>query len=308
MSDTVGWIGAGRMGLVLAGRLLAAGTPLAVYNRTTAKARSLADRGARIVERPVELASCRVVMSVVADGGALIDVTTGDDGLFTDPDRTPDVLVDFTTISEEHSQQVREAAERRGVAFLAAPVSGNPKVAAAGRLTVVVSGPERGFEQARPSLAALSSSATYVGEGDSARLVKICHNLLLGAVTQSLAEITVLAEKGGVSRRSLFEFLNASVMGSTFSRYKTPAFVNLDLTPTFTPSLLLKDLELGLAAGRESGVPLPVTETVAQLCGTLVAAGADDVDFAALLLQEAEAAGVHLVPDPEPVGDGLAAP
>ena len=107
---------------------------------------------------------------------------------------------------------------------------------------MVVSGPADAWEAARPYLELFGAGATYVGEGDVARLVKICHNLMLGVVAQSLAEITVLAEKGGVSRAAFLEFLNKSVMGSMFTRYKTPAIVNLDFTPTFTPALALQGL------------------------------------------------------------------
>ncbi len=98
-----------------------------------------------------------------------------------------------------------------------------------------------------------------------ARLVKIAHNLMLGVVTQCLAEITVLAEKGGVSRAAFLEFLNDSVMGSMFTRYKSPAFVHLDYTPTFTPILLRKDFDLGLAAAHELDVPMPLAALTAQL-------------------------------------------
>ena len=158
------------------------------------------------------------------------------------------VIVDSSTISSEASADVRAEAQRHGTALLAAPVSGNPKVVAAGRLTVVASGPRDAYDMALPYLELFGSGVTYVGEGDGARLVKICHNLFLGVVAQSLAEIAVLAENGGVARRDFFEFLNQSVMGSTFTRYKTPAYVNRNYTPTFTLELLRKDFDLGLAA------------------------------------------------------------
>jgi 3-hydroxyisobutyrate dehydrogenase len=157
----------------------------------------------------------------------------------------------------------------------------------------------------RPVLEALGEGVTYVGEDDAARLVKICHNLMLGVVTQCLAEITVLAERGGVSRADFLAFLNASVMGSTFTRYKTPAFVELDFTPTFTPVLLRKDFDLGLAAGKELGVPLPVAELVRELVQRTIDEGHVDVDFAALLEVQARAAGMELEPEPGPVPDGL---
>ena len=154
--------------------------------------------------------------------------------------------------------------------MLAAPVSGNPKVAESGRLTIVASGPQEAWELARPYLELLCRRVTYVGEGERARLVKICHNLMLGIVAQCMAEVTVLAEKGGIKRSDFLEFLNDSVMGSTFTRYKTPAYVNLDFTPTFTPELLLKDFHLGFEAAREMEVSMPLAATTEQIIQGLV--------------------------------------
>jgi 3-hydroxyisobutyrate dehydrogenase-like beta-hydroxyacid dehydrogenase len=147
-----------------------------------------------------------------------------------------------------------------------------------------------------------------VGEGDTARLVKICHNLFLGVVTQSMAEITVLAEKGGVPRAAFLDFLNNSVMGSTFTRYKAPAFVHLDYTPTFTPVLLRKDFDLGLAAARQLDVPMPVAATTAQLVQASVSSGRVDEDFAILLDLQARSSALELKPEDVPVDDGLAGP
>jgi 3-hydroxyisobutyrate dehydrogenase len=191
------------------------------------------------------------------------------------------------------------------VALLAAPVSGNPSVVDAGKLTVVVSGPEDAWESARPYLELFGAGATYVGEGDGARLVKICHNLMLGVVAQSLAEITVLAEKGGVSRAAFLEFLNKSVMGSMFTRYKTPAIVNLDFTPTFTPLLLRKDFDLGLAAARDLEVPMPVAALVREIVQSMIGSGSVDVDFAKLLDHQAIASDHELKPEGIDVSDGL---
>jgi 3-hydroxyisobutyrate dehydrogenase len=139
-------------------------------------------------------------------------------------------------------------------------------------------------------------------------MVKICHNLLLGVVAQSLAEITVLAEKGGVPRSAFLEFINNSVMGSMFSRYKTPAFVNLDWTPTFTPVLLRKDLDLGLKAAKQLGVSLPATKLARKKVNEAVKAGHTDCDFAILLQMQANEARLKLKPEKVAVNDGLAKP
>jgi 3-hydroxyisobutyrate dehydrogenase len=301
----LGWVGAGRMGSSLAARLLEAGCDLAVYNRTRAKAEPLAELGATLVDAPSELADRDIVFTMVAGPADFTEVVCGDAGLLSGDGATPDIVVDATTVSPQASADVRERAASRGTDLLAAPVSGNPKVVAAGKLTIVVSGPERAYRTARPYLELLGAGVTYVGEGERARLVKICHNVMLGVVAQSLAEITVLAEKGGISRADFLAFLNDSVMGSMFTRYKTPALVNLDFTPTFTPELLLKDFDLGFEAARGLGVPMPVAAVAAELVRAMQGAGYEDVDFAALLEIEARCSGLDLQPENVEVSDGL---
>jgi 3-hydroxyisobutyrate dehydrogenase-like beta-hydroxyacid dehydrogenase len=301
----LGWIGVGRMGLVLASRLLDAGHDLAVYNRTREKSAPLEERGATVVDSPAGLADRDIVFTMVAGSADVEQVVAGPDGLLSRAERTPRVIVDSTTISPAAAEQIRTAAAERGTAMLAAPVSGNPKVAASGRLTIVTSGPREAWLQARPYLELLGSRVTYVGDGERARLVKVCHNLMLGIVAQCMAEITVLAEKGGVARADFLEFLNDSVMGSTFTRYKSPAYVNLDFKPTFTPELLLKDFHLGSEAARELGVPMPLAATAEQIVQGMVALSGNDVDFAALLELEAHAAGLELKPENVEVDDGL---
>jgi 3-hydroxyisobutyrate dehydrogenase-like beta-hydroxyacid dehydrogenase len=233
------------------------------------------------------------------------EVVIGPNGVLSRDDAAPRTLIDSTTISQAASDEVRAAAAERNVGVLAAPVSGNAKVVAAGKLTMVVSGPEDDFARAREMLELLAARVTYVGDGDRARLVKICHNLMLGVVAQTLAEIAVLAEKGGVSRADFFDFLNDSVMGSMFTRYKTPAYVNLDFKPTFTPALLLKDFLLGADAARELEVPMPVSAAAQQVVQGLIGNGYRDIDFAALLELQARASDLELVSENAPVTDGL---
>jgi 3-hydroxyisobutyrate dehydrogenase len=304
----VGWVGTGRMGAAMAARLVRAGATLAVWNRTRAKAEPLAELGAIVVDRLDQLAECDVVFTMVSASEDLEAVLTGEGGLLTVTGRAPGVIVDASTVSAETSQSMREAAAAIGTEFLAAPVSGNGKVVQSGKLSLVVSGDEDTFERVRPLLEAIGQHVTYVGPGELARLVKICHNLFLGVVTQSMAEVTVLAERGGVSRAAFLEFLNHSVMGSVFTRYKSPAFVHLDYTPTFTPVLLRKDFDLGLAAARDMDVPMPLAAATAQLVQQTVSSGRTSEDFAILLDQQAAASGLELKPEDIPVDDGLGEP
>ena len=303
-SGRVGWLGTGRMGAALARRLLAAGCDVLVYNRTRSRAEPLAEDGATVTATAGGLAVAGIVFITVGTSQDLLDAVAGPGGLLDGPS-APAIVVDCSTVSAEASQEIRERLAERGSALLAAPVMGNARVAAAGRLTLAVSGPAEAFRQARPYLDLLGNGATYVGEGETARIVKLCHNLLLGVVTQALAEVTILAQRYGVPRDVLLECLNNSVMGSTFSRYKTPAMVNLDFRPTFTATLLRKDFDLGLAAAREREVPLPVAGLVHQLVQGLVGRGYGDQDFAALLAMQADSAGLILASEDVPVSDGL---
>ena len=302
---TIGWIGTGRMGYAMASRLLKVGADVSAYNRTRAKAEPLAELGAKIVDSPAALADRDIVFTMVAGPDDVRAVTTGADGVLSVEGTVPGMLIDCTSISKEAAAEVREAAAKLGTKMLDAPVSGNAKVVSAGRLSFVTSGDRTAYDEALPYLEALGEGVSYVGEGELARMVKICHNIFLGVVTQSLAEITVLAEKGGVPRHAFLDFINKSVMGSMFSRYKTPGFVNLDLTPTFTPVLLRKDLDLGLSAARELEVPLPVAGLVREIVQTLIGNGYTDCDFAALLQLEAKAANLDLQPEDVEVDSGL---
>jgi 3-hydroxyisobutyrate dehydrogenase len=302
----LGWIGVGRMGYPMAERLAKAGADVAVYNRTRAKAEPLTKSGVRLVERPADLADRDIVFTMVSASDDLKQVTLGKDGVLTASGKAPRILIDCSTVSEEASGEVRAAAAKLGTHMLASPVSGNGKVVKAGKLSVVVSGPKVAYEEALPYLETLGRGVSYVGEGELARLVKICHNVFLGIVIQAMVEITVLAQKGGVPRHAFLDFLNKSVMGSIFSQYKTPALVNLDFTPTFTPVLLRKDLDLGLAAAHKLGTPMAVTALVREMLQGLIGQGFTDQDFATLLVQQAKAAGLPLEPENVPVSDGLA--
>jgi 3-hydroxyisobutyrate dehydrogenase-like beta-hydroxyacid dehydrogenase len=297
MSKAVGWIGTGRMGHAMVQRLLAAGHDVHVWNRTRAKAEDLIALGATLVDTAADLSDCEAVFTMVAADPDLLEVTIGENGVLRG-DSGPAYLIDSSTVSAETSDRIRLSAAGHGTTLLAAPVSGNAKVVRAGKLSIAVA--------VEHLLHAIGNSVTYVGEHDAARLVKLAHNILLGVVTQSLAEVTVLAQQGGVSRAAFLEFMNGSVLGSTFTRYKTPALVNLDFTPTFTTDLLRKDFDLGLAAARALEVPLPIAAATHQLVQGAVGRGHRDEDFAALLLEQARSAGVELQSENVDVDDGLA--
>ena len=300
----IGWIGAGRMGFEMARRLAKGGCDIAVWNRTRAKAEPLAKDGAKIADSLTDLAGRDIVFCMVSTYDDVKEVIAGPKGLLSGRG-TPKMVVECSSISLEGSAELRKILAAKGVELLSAPVSGNAKVIKAGKLTFVVSGPKSAYDAAAPYLDMMGQGSSYVGEGELSRIVKICHNVMLGVVTQCMAEITVLAQKAGVPRHAFLDFLNKSVMGSTFTRYKAPAFVNLDFHVTFTPYLLRKDMDLGLAAGRNFEVPMPLASLTRDLIQSMMGAGMTEEDFSALLLQQAKASGIELKPENKAVGDGL---
>jgi 3-hydroxyisobutyrate dehydrogenase-like beta-hydroxyacid dehydrogenase len=289
------------MGYEMAARLAKGGCDISVWNRTRAKAEPLEEYGAKVVNQ-LEDRSTRDILFVM--------VSTYDDvkevlSKALSKNTKPGMVVECSSISLEGSAELRGMLKSKGIEYLAAPVSGNAKVIKAGKLTFVVSGPQSAYDKAKPYLDMMGMGSSYVGEGELARIAKICHNVFLGVVTQSLAEITVLAEKAGMPRHAFLDFLNKSVMGSTFTRYKAPAFVNLDFKVTFTPKLLRKDMDLGLDAGRRFEVPMPLAALTRDLIQQMIGHGMTEQDFATLLVMQAKASGIELSSENAQVGDGL---
>jgi 3-hydroxyisobutyrate dehydrogenase len=294
------------MGEAMVKRLLKAGYSASVWNRTRSKAEPLAEYGAEIVRGKTDLAACDVVFTMVSTTDDLKEVLFGDGGLVTGS-RKPQLVVDSSSISQEGSAEIRARLEAIGVAYLCAPVSGNAKVAKAGKLLIVCSGPKALYEKAQPYLAAMGRKAMWVGEGELARIWKIAHNTMFGVVIQNLCEITVLAEKAGIPRHLFLESINDSVLGSMYTRYKTPVLTNLTFDQvTFTPKLLLKDMDLGMGAAKAYGVAMPAAAATRESVSRMVGRGYEDIDFAVLLQETARDAGLELKSENVKVDDGLA--
>jgi 3-hydroxyisobutyrate dehydrogenase len=311
----IGWIGVGRMGSPMAARLLKAGYAVSVWNRTHAKAETDELKGATVVDRKADLADVDVLFTMLSTGKDLIEVCLGADGLYREDVKTmPSILVDCSTIGMDESAAVRAGLEARGRQFLAAPVSGNPRCVRSGKFSCVVSGPRDAYDKVKPLLTTIAPrGAAYAGEGELARMCKIAVNLMLAVVNENMMEVTLLAQKAGVPRHAFLEFLNNSAVGSIFTRYKTPALVNLDWTTTFHPAGMRKDIDLGLSIARELGMPMPVTAATREVLqghfGAAKLRPDPDAylmkDFAALFETIALLAGVKLESENVAVSDGL---
>ncbi len=298
-SPTVGWLGTGRMGAAMAGRLIDAGVAVTVWNRTAAKTEPLRGRGATVASALGELGGCEVVFTMVSTPSDLEQVLVGDGGLLTARPH-PAIIVDCSTVDPQTSARVRAEVNATGAQFLAAPISGNPHVVAGGEAVLVSSGPRVTYDRTRALLETIARVAIYAGDGEQARVVKICHNLYLGMLAQSLSEVTVLAEKSGVDRAAFLEFLNSTVLATEWVRRRTPDMLALDWTPTFTTELLRKDFDLGLAAARQQEVTMPLAAGVMQILQSAIGHGYRDADFLSLFELEATLSGLHLAPtDPD---------
>ena len=301
----LGWIGLGRMGEAMVKKLTAAGHSVNVWNRTRSKAEPLVAYGAVLVDHKADLAACDVVFTMVSTTDDLKEVLFGEGGLMTGK-TLPKVLIDSSSISQEGSEDIRHSLEALGVAYLCAPVSGNAKVAKAGKLLLVASGPHDLYLTLEPYLQAMARKTMWVGEGELARVWTIAHNTRFVVVIQNLCEITVLAEKAGIPRHLFLESINDSVLGSMYTRYKTPVLSHLTFeNVTFTPKLLLKDMDLGMAAGKAYGVPMPAAAATRESVARMVGRGHDNVDFSILLQDLALDAGLALKPEDVKLTDGL---
>jgi 3-hydroxyisobutyrate dehydrogenase-like beta-hydroxyacid dehydrogenase len=277
----VGLIGLGHMGTAFAERVLEAEFPLVVYNRTRSKAESVADRGAAVAASAADLAArVDVVLTSLSDDEALESVVAE-----VLPAARPDtVLVDMSTVSPAASARVAGEAEAVSVGYLRAPVSGNPSVVRAGRLSFIVSGPADVLERVEPVIRAIGPTIHHVGEREQARIVKLAINLIIGGLAELMSEALVLGEAAGVSRADLLEVMGNSAAGAPFVKYKTEPLLRDDFSATFTTALMEKDIDLILDAAHENGVELPVGRELKALLRAASEAGYANEDFIALFL------------------------
>ena len=290
-----GVVGLGNMGGPIAERVLAAGYPLVVSNRTREKAHALAERGAAVADSPADLAArVDVCVTMLADDAALEDVAAQ----VLAAAKPGTVLVDMSTVSPAASARVAAAADDAGIAYLRAPVSGNPIVVRAGNLTVVVSGSREAFERAEELLRAIGPNVYYVGEAEQARVVKLALQLMIGGLAQLMSEALVLGEAGGVGRAVLLEVMANSAVGAPFVKYKTEPLLRDDYSATFTTALMEKDIDLILEAAANAGASVPLVTALKAVVHDAVTEGYADKDVMALFLHLRQASGLDAAERP----------
>ncbi|MBE3580518.1 MAG: NAD(P)-dependent oxidoreductase [Thermoanaerobacteraceae bacterium] len=288
----VGWIGLGNMGKPMSSRLLEAGYPLTVYNRTAEKAKELVSKGAKLASSPKEVAEAsEFVFITIADSKALIDVCLGKDGV-VEGLKPGSIVIDHSTVSPEASLQVNEAVEAKGCKLLRAPVTGSTVLAAAGTLGILCSGDREAYEKTLELFKILGKNQFYLGGGEESRYMKLALNIMVGTTCQMLAEALVFGERAGLNWGQMLEVIAGSAVGSPLVNYKAKPLANRDYTPAFTTRLMEKDFDLALEIARSMDVSLPITALTRQFLAAARATGKGELDFSSLVLLAEEMAGI----------------
>ena len=277
------------MGTAIAERLLEAGYPLRVNNRTPEKAEALGALGAEVAPTPEELVQqVDVVLTSLANDAAFEDVT----GRVIAAARPGTLLVDMSTVSPDASARVASLAEISSVRYVRAPVSGNPSVVRAGNLSFIVSGADDDIDRVQPVIRAIGPTVHRVGDGEQARIVKLAINLMIAGLAQLMSEALVLGEAADVPRAALLEVMGSSAVGAPFVKYKTEPLVRDDFSATFTTALMEKDIDLALDAAAAAGVELPLTREMKSHLHAAIEAGYADDDFIVLFQHLRNASGL----------------
>lgn len=293
MKQRLGFVGLGRMGQPMARRLLEAGFPLTIWNRTVNKTRYLARRGATVANTPSELATqSNIIITMVSDGRALKAVTMGPDGILSGL-QSGAILIDMSTIDPPTSRDISNQAEERGGSMVRAPVSGSTEFAEAGKLTIIVSGDAGAYRRCEGIFKTLGRKAFYTGVKDEARYMKLVLNMMIGVTCEILAEALTFGKKSGLNWNQMLEIIGDSAVASPFVLYKMKPLVERNFKPMFTASLMAKDFDLALDVGQELDIATPITSQVRQLLGVLKATGRSDLDLSALVLLMEELSGVR---------------
>lgn len=288
----IGFIGLGKMGIPMSTRLVEAGYSVTVYNRTKEKTKDLAGKGAKVADSPKAAAGGQdVIISMISDDSALEAVSMGPDGAFQSAKKGA-VYIDMSTVSPKSSACVAAAAGEKGIKYLRAPVSGSTVLAAAGTLTIFVSGPKDAYDRCVEMLSCMGQKTFHVGTGDEARTLKLAINMMVGLTAAMVGEALAFGEAGGMDWKQMIDIIGASVAASPLYGYKAQVLKDRNFAPAFTATQMAKDFDLALGAGQAKNVPMPITSLVRQFWGTMMATGKGDMDFFGFVTLMEEMAGL----------------
>ena len=277
----IGWIGAGRMGVPMAGFILKAGYPLSVFSRSATSRQKLVAQGAREALSTSECArAAEVIFAAVPDDAALREVALGPRGVLANA-RPGAIFADTSTVSPQVSGEIDREAAVRGVSYLRMPISGNAASARSGDITVLVSGPEAAWHSVKPIVETFSKAQAYLGGGEQARYMKRVINAVVVSTAQAMAEALTLGRKAGLEWNLMLDTIAHSTIASPWLKAKIALLKPRDFTPTMSPQLILKDMDLMLAAAAANDVNMPLTALTRELWQALLTDGYEKEDYMA---------------------------
>lgn len=288
----IGWIGAGQMGVPMAGRLLDGGHQVCVFDVKPDGVEKLVARGAVAAGTIAEACDgSDVVVSSIPDDLILRRVALAAGGVLPSLPKGK-VYVDMSTVSPGVSGEVAGAASRRDVAYLRAPVSGSVGFAEAGTLTVIASGPEDAFETVRPLFELLGSKVFHVGTAEQARYLKLAINNMVHATAVSLAESLAVGRAGGLDWQQMLEVISSSAVASPLVQYKAGVLRERDFTPASFVSTAAKDQDLFVDAAKAANVPLDIADDILAVFRDMLSGPDSAKDFFATVLRTERGGGL----------------
>jgi 3-hydroxyisobutyrate dehydrogenase-like beta-hydroxyacid dehydrogenase len=281
------------MGNPMAKRLLDAGYFITVYDVVREKVEEIKAIGVKVANSPKTVASSsRVTITMIPDDPVLESVTLAEDGVFEGA-KKDSIFIDMSTVSPVASSHVAKGAEEKSIQYLRAPVSGSTALAAAGNLTIFISGPKKPYEECLNIFRTLSQKIFYVGTGDESRYLKLLLNMMVGISSAMTAEALTFGERGGIEWNQMIDIINSSVVASPLIGYKARMLKDRNFAPAFTIDQMTKDFDIALDTGKAMDLPMPVTALARQFFGMMKATGKGNLDFFSLILLMEELAGVQ---------------
>ncbi|MCO4876181.1 NAD(P)-dependent oxidoreductase [Paraburkholderia caribensis] len=291
-AQQIGWIGLGKMGTPIVRNLLAAGFHVTVYDVDAARIDEAVRLGARRAEDLASVArSAPLVFSIIPDDAVLRKVALGAHGVIENANDGA-VYIDMSTVSPTASGEVRDAAHKRGIGYICAPVSGSTVLADKAQLTVFASGPQDAYDRTLPVFEVMSARQYYVGEDQQARYLKLAINHLVGSTAVLLAEALTLGTKGGLDWARMLEVIGDSVAASPLVKYKLDPLKNRDFSPAFSSRQMLKDMSLVVDAGADAGVPMIAAALVREQFARYAEGDGADLDFFSIVRVVEAQAGI----------------
>lgn len=276
----IGFIGLGLMGTEIAGNLIKAGFDVAVWNRTRSKAELLLSAGAAWANSLQELVvASDVVMTMVTDASAVEAILCGENGALVNA-RAGLIIVDLSSIPPDVSRSLARRAKERGVEFLDAPVTGNPRVAAAGRLGIMIGGEPTAIERVRPILEKVSAVIVHAGPSGAGSTLKLVNNLILGVAIQAVAEALILAQKAGIDPTCVKEITSVGGARTGAMETRGERMIKHDFSPHFSTNNMHKDLSTAVALASTLGAATPLAGVALEMLRAAKAQGKGELDSA----------------------------